>query len=87
MAVVAEIMPRINDENIERTNIMEMTPRERVMAALRLEATDRAPHCELFVDVAMAEKLLNQKLGQAATGGSVRSNPYTVFLLFLDNAS
>jgi hypothetical protein len=64
---------------------MKMTSRERVMAALRLEATDRVPHCELFVDVAMAEKLLNQKLGQAATGGSVRSNPYTVFLLFLDN--
>jgi uroporphyrinogen-III decarboxylase len=58
--------------------MMEMTSRERVMAALRLEETDRVPHCELFVDVAMAEKLLNQQMGQAATGGSVRSNPYTV---------
>ena len=56
---------------------MEMTSRERVLTALRLAETDRVPHCELFVDVAMAEKLLNQKLGSTATGGSVRSNPYT----------
>lgn len=57
---------------------MEMTSRERVMAALKLEETDRVPHCELFVDVAMAEMLLNQEFGQAGTGGSVKSNPYTV---------
>lgn len=57
---------------------MEMASRERVMAALKLEETDRVPHCELFVDVAMAEMLLNQEFGQAGTGGSVKSNPYTV---------
>ena len=56
---------------------MKMSSRERVMAALHRQETDRIPHCELFVDVTMAEKLLNRKLGAAATGGSVRANPYT----------
>lgn len=56
---------------------MEMSPRERVIAALNRQDTDRVPHCELFVDVAMAEKLLGWKKAGAATGGSVRKNPYT----------
>lgn len=56
---------------------MEMSPGERVMAALRREEPDRVPHCELFVDVTMAEKLLGCKIGGEATGGSVRKNPYT----------
>ncbi|UCF92659.1 MAG: hypothetical protein JSW39_00445 [Desulfobacterales bacterium] len=56
---------------------MKMSPRERVMAALGRQETDRIPHCELFVDVAMAEKLLGWKLSGGATGGSVAKNPYT----------
>lgn len=54
-----------------------MSPRERVMAALNRQETDRVPHCELFVDVAMASQLLGWKNAGAATGGSVRKNPYT----------
>ncbi len=55
-----------------------MSPRERVMAALNRQETDRVPHCELCVDVAMAETLLGWKKAEAATGGSARKNPYTV---------
>jgi uroporphyrinogen-III decarboxylase len=56
---------------------MKMSARERVMAALKRKDTDRVPHCELFVDVAMAEKLLGWESSSGATGGSLRSNPYT----------
>ncbi|NQU13876.1 MAG: hypothetical protein HQ561_07000 [Desulfobacteraceae bacterium] len=55
---------------------MKMSPRERVLAALRREVPDRVPHCEVFVDVVMAETLLNRKIGGGATGGSLRKNPY-----------
>ena len=37
--------------------------------ALKRQATDRVPYCELFVDVAMAEQLLNRSLGTQGTAG------------------
>lgn len=56
---------------------MKMTSRERVMAALNRQEADRVPHCELFVDVAMAAKLLGWPKSSGVTGGSLRKNPYT----------
>ena len=55
----------------------KMTSRERVQAALRREEPDRVPHCELFVDMEMSQKLLGWSKRSSATGGTVRSNPYT----------
>jgi uroporphyrinogen decarboxylase len=54
-----------------------MTPRERVLNALRRQPTDRVPYCELFVDVSMAERLLNRPLGTQGTAGTMRKYPYT----------
>lgn len=56
---------------------MKMSSRERVLAALRREEPDRVPHCELFVDPPLAEKLLGRKLAAEGMGGSVKKNPYT----------
>jgi len=56
---------------------MSMSPRERVLAALNREEPDRVPHCELFVDVAMAEELLGWPRSGGATAGTARKNPYT----------
>ncbi len=55
-----------------------MRSRERVLNALKRQATDRVPYCELFVDVAMAEKLLNRSLGTQGTAGTMRKNPYSI---------
>ncbi len=55
---------------------MKMSSRERVLAALRREEPDRVPHCELFVDPPLAEKLLGRKLAAEGMGGSVKKNPY-----------
>lgn len=57
---------------------MKMSPRERVLAALNREETDRVPHCELFVDPPMAKKLLGWESTADGTGGTLRKNPYSV---------
>ena len=54
-----------------------MNSRERVLNALQRQPTDRVPYCELFVDVSMAEKLLNRSLGTQGTAGTMRKYPYT----------
>lgn len=54
-----------------------MNSRERVLTALRRQPVDRVPYCELFVDVAMAEKLLGRSLGIQGTAGTMRTYPYT----------
>lgn len=57
---------------------MKMSPRERVMAALRLEVPDRVPFCELAVDRALAQKLLGWEQAPAVTGATAVRNPYTL---------
>jgi uroporphyrinogen decarboxylase len=56
---------------------LSMKSRERVLNALKRQPTDRVPYCELFVDVSMAEKLLNRSLGTQGTAGTMRKYPYT----------
>jgi len=57
--------------------VMKMSSRERVLAAIRRQQPDRVPHCELFVDPPLAEKLLGRKLSTGGTGGTIKKNPYT----------
>ena len=57
---------------------MEMTSRERVLAALNLDQPDRVPWCELAVDGALAQKLMGWKqVPTQAIAAAVR-NPYTL---------
>ncbi len=57
---------------------MEMTSRERVLAALRRQEPDRVPWCELGVDRALAQKLMGWP--QTPTQGLAAAvrNPYTL---------
>ena len=57
---------------------MEMSSRERVMAALNREQPDRVPFCELSVDRALAQKLLGWEEVPVETSASAVKNPYTV---------
>jgi uroporphyrinogen decarboxylase len=57
---------------------MEMTPRERIMAALRREEPDRVPFCELGIDRALAERLMGWPATQTPAAGTLTQNPYTV---------
>ena len=57
---------------------MEMTPRERVMAALNRQETDRIPFCELTIDRSLAEAIMNWSGSSASTSATTRKNPYTV---------
>jgi uroporphyrinogen decarboxylase len=57
---------------------MEMTPRERIMAAVKRQEPDRVPFCELAIDRALAERLMGWPATQTAAGGSLAKNPYTV---------
>ena len=73
---------------------MEMSSRERVMAALNREEPDRIPFCELAVDRALAQKLMRWEEVPVETSASLVGNPYTVeeskgisSLLGLDNIS
>jgi len=56
---------------------MQMSPRERVMAALRREVPDRVPYIEIQVDQSLAQQIMGWPRTGAATGGSLRKNPYT----------
>ena len=55
----------------------EITSRERVAAALRREQPDRVPHCELGVDRALAQQLLDwgEPISQR---DDLEQNPYTL---------
>jgi uroporphyrinogen decarboxylase len=73
---------------------MEMTSRERVMAALNRKESDRIPFCELAIDRALAQKLMDWEKAPAVTGAAAVRNPYTleeskqlVARLGLDNIS
>ncbi|NPV06894.1 MAG: hypothetical protein HPY83_02890 [Anaerolineae bacterium] len=55
----------------------DMTSRERVAAALRREQPDRVPHCELGVDRALAQQLL-QWGGPLSQRDDLEQNPYTL---------
>ncbi len=57
---------------------MKMSPRERVIAALKRQETDRVPHCELFVDPPLAKILLGWESATGETGGRLQKNPYTL---------
>jgi uroporphyrinogen-III decarboxylase len=57
---------------------MEMTSRERIMAALKRQEPDRVPFCELGIDRALAERLMGWPETKTAAGGSLTKNPYTV---------
>ncbi len=57
---------------------MEMKSRERVMAALKGEEPDRVPFCELAIDRALAQKLLDWEKAPAITGAAAVRNPYTL---------
>lgn len=57
---------------------MEMTPRERIMAALKRQEPDRVPFCELGIDRALAERLMGWPATRTPAGGSLVKNPYTV---------
>ena len=57
---------------------MEMTPKERIMAAVKRQEPDRVPFCELAIDRALAERLMGWPATQTAAGGSLAKNPYTV---------
>ena len=57
---------------------MEMSSRERVMAALNREEPDRVPFCELAVDRALAQKLMRWEEVPVETSASLVGNPYTV---------
>jgi uroporphyrinogen decarboxylase len=48
------------------------------MAALRGEQPDRVPFCELAIDRALAQKLMDWKKGPAITGAAAVRNPYTL---------
>jgi uroporphyrinogen decarboxylase len=54
-----------------------MNSRERVLAALRREQPDRVPYCELGIDRALAQRLMDwgEPVSQAA---NLETNPYTV---------
>ena len=57
---------------------MEMTSRERVLAALNRQEPDRVPWCELGVDRALAQKLMGwPQTPTQALAAAVR-NPYTL---------
>ena len=56
--------------------MMEMTSRERVLAALKRDETDCVPHCELFTDPSLAGRLLNISIG-GGTAGRLKKHPYT----------
>lgn len=57
---------------------MKMSPRERVMAALKREEPDRVPFCELAIDRSLAEALMGWDASATASSGTMRKNPYTV---------
>ncbi len=57
---------------------MEMTSRERIMAALKRQEPDRVPFSELSIDRALAERLMGWPATKTAAGGSLTKNPYTV---------
>ncbi len=56
---------------------MEMSQRERVMAALNREQPDRVPFCELAIDRGLAQKLMGWEEVPAETGATAITNPYT----------
>ena len=53
--------------------VLEMTSRERVLAALRLEVLDRVPYVEIGVDPAVADGLL----GRGRYSGGMKRNLVT----------
>ncbi|MBW1863109.1 MAG: hypothetical protein JRJ02_12165 [Deltaproteobacteria bacterium] len=56
---------------------MEMSQRERVMAALNREQPDRVPFCELAIDRSLAQKLMGWDEVSTETAASVVKNLYT----------
>jgi len=56
---------------------MQMTPRERVLAALRREEPDRVPYCELGVDRALAQRLMGWGTPQSQAA-NLEANVYSV---------
>ena len=56
---------------------MEMTSRERVLAALRREEPDRVPYCELAVDRALARQLMDWG-GPTSQAADLETNTYGV---------
>jgi hypothetical protein len=72
---------------------MTMTSRERVLTALQRNEPDRVPYCELGVDRALAQRLMNW--GEPKTqAANLEGNAYTVeeakalaAFLGLDNTS
>jgi uroporphyrinogen decarboxylase len=57
---------------------MELTSRERIMAALKRQEPDRVPFSELSIDRALAERLMGWPATKTAAAGSLTKNPYTV---------
>jgi uroporphyrinogen decarboxylase len=57
---------------------MEMSSKERVMAALNRKQPDRVPYFELAVDRALAQELMGWERIPVEASGSLVRNPYTV---------
>ena len=54
-----------------------MTPRERVRLALACEVPDRVPYCEVGIDRALADQIMDWGSG-SSEAANLESNPYTV---------
>jgi len=63
---------------MDKSNQMDMSPRERILTALRREEPDRVPWYELAVDPGLAHKLMGWRKEPAPSIASAVTNPYTI---------
>mgnify|MGYP000238802727 CR=1 FL=1 len=62
-----------------------MSPRQRVLAALRCEAPDRVPYCELWVDPALARRMMGWAEGVGDNGWTAQEARALARRLGMDN--